>query len=197
MYQAHHQYRLRYCKCTLGNFRLLMWSMGSSSNTPRFRESWANCWAYVSSLSHFRTFSIYFGPQHGPKFYFLSLGFRSWMKPKTCNRRFRFWLPSSRLFGVKSSHFLAASRFSLTYGHKVPECGTVVIQSGEGMLGNSFSFTFLNSEALWGALKSTVQKGDKVLAIATGVFGYGVAEMAKQIGNHSSFYKRWLGQVLL
>lgn len=47
---------------------------------------------------------------------------------------------------------------------------SVVILSGEGML------------ALWGALKSCLLPGDGVLAIATGVFGYGIAEMAQTIG---------------
>ena len=46
----------------------------------------------------------------------------------------------------------------------------IAILSGEGML------------ALWGALKSVVRRGDRVLAIATGVFGYGIAEMAESIG---------------
>ena len=46
----------------------------------------------------------------------------------------------------------------------------IAILSGEGML------------ALWGALKSVVRPGDRVLCVATGVFGYGVAEMANQIG---------------
>jgi aspartate aminotransferase-like enzyme len=46
----------------------------------------------------------------------------------------------------------------------------VTIQSGEGML------------ALWAALKSVIRPGDRVLAIATGLFGYGIGEMAKQIG---------------
>ncbi len=46
----------------------------------------------------------------------------------------------------------------------------VTIQSGEGML------------ALWGALKSVIRPGDRVLAVATGLFGYGIGEMARQIG---------------
>jgi aspartate aminotransferase-like enzyme len=46
----------------------------------------------------------------------------------------------------------------------------VAIQTGEGML------------ALWGALRSSIQPGDKVLSIATGVFGYGIGDMAKAIG---------------
>ncbi len=46
----------------------------------------------------------------------------------------------------------------------------VVIQTGEGML------------SLWSALKSTLRPGDRVLAVATGVFGYGIAEMAASIG---------------
>ena len=46
----------------------------------------------------------------------------------------------------------------------------IALMSGEGMV------------ALWGALKSSVQPGDKVLAIATGVFGYGIGDMARTIG---------------
>lgn len=46
----------------------------------------------------------------------------------------------------------------------------VAILSGEGML------------ALWGALKSCIRPGEKVLAIATGVFGYGIGDMARSIG---------------
>jgi aspartate aminotransferase-like enzyme len=45
-----------------------------------------------------------------------------------------------------------------------------VIQSGEGML------------ALWGALKSVLRSGDRVLAVANGVFGYGIADMARRLG---------------
>src|SRR5512137_1781824 len=46
----------------------------------------------------------------------------------------------------------------------------VAIQSGEGML------------ALWGALKSVIRPGDRVLAVATGLFGYGIGDMARQVG---------------
>lgn len=46
----------------------------------------------------------------------------------------------------------------------------VVIQSGEGML------------ALWSALKNCLIPGDRVLAIATGVFGDGIGDMALSIG---------------
>jgi aspartate aminotransferase-like enzyme len=46
----------------------------------------------------------------------------------------------------------------------------VTIQTGEGML------------ALWGALKSVLRPGDRVLAVATGLFGEGIGEMARQIG---------------
>ncbi len=46
----------------------------------------------------------------------------------------------------------------------------VAIQSGEGMV------------ALWGGLKSVLQPGNRVLAVATGVFGYGMGEMAAQLG---------------
>ena len=47
---------------------------------------------------------------------------------------------------------------------------SIVIQTGEGML------------ALWGALKSCLKPGDKVLALSTGLFGYGMGEMAEAIG---------------
>jgi aspartate aminotransferase-like enzyme len=46
----------------------------------------------------------------------------------------------------------------------------IALMSGEGMV------------ALWGALKSAVQPGDKVLAVATGVFGYGIGDMARAVG---------------
>lgn len=46
----------------------------------------------------------------------------------------------------------------------------VTIQSGEGML------------ALWSALKSVVRPGDRVLAVGTGLFGFGIGDMARQIG---------------
>jgi aspartate aminotransferase-like enzyme len=52
---------------------------------------------------------------------------------------------------------------------------SMVIMSGEGML------------ALWGALKSVVCKGDRVLAIANGIYGHGIGEMAKQIGAEVEF----------
>lgn len=47
---------------------------------------------------------------------------------------------------------------------------SVTIHSGEGML------------ALWGALKSVLQPGNRVLAVATGLFGYGIGDMARQLG---------------
>jgi aspartate aminotransferase-like enzyme len=46
----------------------------------------------------------------------------------------------------------------------------VVVFLGEGMM------------ALWGALKSCLQPGDRVLAIGTGVYGYGIGDMAASIG---------------
>lgn len=47
---------------------------------------------------------------------------------------------------------------------------SVVIQTGEGML------------ALWSALKGTLVPGDKVLALSTGLFGYGMGTMAESLG---------------
>jgi aspartate aminotransferase-like enzyme len=48
----------------------------------------------------------------------------------------------------------------------------VAILSGEGMV------------ALWAALKSTLCPGDRVVAVATGFFGFGIADMARAIGAH-------------
>jgi aspartate aminotransferase-like enzyme len=47
---------------------------------------------------------------------------------------------------------------------------SVVVFLGEGMM------------ALWGALKSTLLPGDRVLAVGTGVYGYGIGEMAAALG---------------
>ncbi len=47
---------------------------------------------------------------------------------------------------------------------------SLVIQTGEGML------------ALWSALKSTLLPGDRVLSVSTGIFGYGIGEMARSLG---------------
>jgi len=46
----------------------------------------------------------------------------------------------------------------------------IVFQTGEGML------------SLWSALKSSIRPGERVLALATGVFGYGIGDMARSIG---------------
>jgi len=46
----------------------------------------------------------------------------------------------------------------------------VVVLSGEGMA------------ALWSALKSCLNPGDRVLAVATGLFGHGIGEMAAAVG---------------
>lgn len=46
----------------------------------------------------------------------------------------------------------------------------VTLQTGEGML------------ALWGALKSVIRPGDRVLAVGTGLFGVGIGAMAAQVG---------------
>ncbi len=46
----------------------------------------------------------------------------------------------------------------------------IVIKTGEGMI------------ALWGALKSCLHPGDRVLVIGTGIFGFYIGDMAKSIG---------------
>lgn len=46
----------------------------------------------------------------------------------------------------------------------------ISIQTGEGMI------------ALWGALKSVLLPGDRVLAVSTGLFGAGIGDMARSVG---------------
>ena len=46
----------------------------------------------------------------------------------------------------------------------------IAILSGEGMV------------ALWAGLKSVLRPGDRVVAVANGLFGYGIGDMARQIG---------------
>jgi aspartate aminotransferase-like enzyme len=46
----------------------------------------------------------------------------------------------------------------------------IAIMTGEGML------------ALWSALKSCLLPGDRVLAVASGLFGYGIGDLARSIG---------------
>jgi len=52
---------------------------------------------------------------------------------------------------------------------------SMAMMSGEGMV------------ALWGALKSCVRPGERVLAVANGIFGAGIGEMARQIGADVEF----------
>ena len=63
-------------------------------------------------------------------------------------------------------HHKAESNLQQIFGTK----NRIVIQSGEGML------------ALWSALKSCLLPGDRVLAVATGLFGDGIGDMASSIG---------------
>lgn len=63
--------------------------------------------------------------------------------------------------------------YQATESHLQTLLGTendVTIQTGEGMI------------ALWGALKSVLEPGDRVLSLATGVFGFGIGEMARSLG---------------
>lgn len=46
----------------------------------------------------------------------------------------------------------------------------MAIMTGEGMV------------ALWGAIKSCLKPGDKVLAVATGLFGFGIGDIARSVG---------------
>lgn len=61
---------------------------------------------------------------------------------------------------------------------------SVVIMPGEGML------------ALWGALKSTVLPGDRVLVLSNGVFGRGFADMARSVGAEAEVMEAPEGEFL-
>lgn len=63
-------------------------------------------------------------------------------------------------------HNAAAAKLATILGTK----NDVVVMSGEGML------------ALWAGLKSCLAPGDKVLCLSTGVFGEGMADMARSFG---------------
>lgn len=66
---------------------------------------------------------------------------------------------------------------------KTEKCD-VVIQSGEAMV------------SLWGALRGVIKPNDKVLAIGTGVFGFGIGEMAKKVGANVEFASFGYNQIL-
>jgi aspartate aminotransferase-like enzyme len=62
--------------------------------------------------------------------------------------------------------------YASTQSHMQKIMGTrnpIAIMSGEGMV------------TLWGALKSCLKPNDRVLCIGTGVFGYGIGDMARSI----------------
>lgn len=53
------------------------------------------------------------------------------------------------------------------------------------IIGTTNKITLMNGEAmigLWAGLKSCLTPGDKVISVATGVYGYGIADMARSIG---------------
>jgi aspartate aminotransferase-like enzyme len=60
----------------------------------------------------------------------------------------------------------------------------IIIQSGEAMV------------SLWGSMKSILKSGDKVLAISTGIFGYGFGEMAKTLNCEVEFVEFKFNEVI-
>ena len=71
---------------------------------------------------------------------------------------------------LEEEFFTLYKRCESHLGKILATSNRVAIQSGEGML------------ALWSALKSVLRPADKVLAVANGVFGYGIGDMARQLG---------------
>ena len=71
---------------------------------------------------------------------------------------------------LEDSFFQLYARCELGLQSMLGTSNSVTIQSGEAML------------VLWGALKSVLKPGDRVLAVGTGLFGYGFADMARQVG---------------
>jgi aspartate aminotransferase-like enzyme len=60
----------------------------------------------------------------------------------------------------------------------------LAIMTGEGML------------ALWGALKSSLKPGERVLEVSTGVFGHGIGEMAAAIGAEVKWVEFGYGEII-
>jgi aspartate aminotransferase-like enzyme len=71
---------------------------------------------------------------------------------------------------MEEEFFSAYEKCEENLGAILSTTNRTAIKNGEGMI------------ALWGALKSVLRPGDKVLAVANGVFGYGIADMARQLG---------------
>ncbi len=70
---------------------------------------------------------------------------------------------------LEEEFFSLYQRCEADLGKILATSNRVAIQTGEGMI------------ALWGALKSVLRPGDRVLAVANGVFGYGIGDMARQL----------------
>jgi aspartate aminotransferase-like enzyme len=71
---------------------------------------------------------------------------------------------------IEADFFDLLSQNQQRLGRILKTDGDVVIQSGEGML------------VLWGAIKSALAAGDKVLVLSNGLFGRGFADMARAVG---------------
>ena len=71
---------------------------------------------------------------------------------------------------LEDEFFALYARVQNTLRRILSTANQVSIMSGEGML------------ALWAALRSCLQPGDRVLAISSGPFGEGIADMASSLG---------------
>ncbi len=58
----------------------------------------------------------------------------------------------------------------LCVSYAVNASSDIAILSGEGMV------------ALWGALKSVIKHGDRVVSVCNGIYGDGIADMAQSLG---------------
>jgi aspartate aminotransferase-like enzyme len=71
---------------------------------------------------------------------------------------------------LEEEYFALYGRVEAQLGRILLTQNQMAIMTGEGMV------------ALWGALKSCLRPGDRVLAVATGMFGSGMGDMARAVG---------------
>jgi aspartate aminotransferase-like enzyme len=87
--------------------------------------------------------------------------------PKAVLDRYQFDFGSADL---EEEYFSLYASVERQLGEILATRNRLAIMTGEGMV------------ALWGALNSSLRPGDRVLSVATGVFGRGIGDMARSVG---------------